>query len=70
MVEKARDVVGKERDGWEAESGGDEESFPVMPFSGNLGEFVIDAGHTAHVSRMEDVKEVLVTLAKHHLSDS
>jgi len=39
----------------------------VAPFGGILGQFWIDAGHTAHVSRMEDVKRVLITLAESHV---
>lgn len=58
MVKKARDIVTMERDGWKAEDG----ELPQMPFEGVLGEFFISAGHTVHVARMEDVKEILIAL--------
>jgi hypothetical protein len=62
MVKKARDVAEKERREGKNEGGKSSQ----MPFEGELGEFFIDAGHTPHVAKMEDVKKVLVTLAEGH----
>ena len=62
MVQKARQVAKKEQ----SERKNEDVKSPQMPFEGDLGEFFIDAGHTAHVAKLEDVKEVLVTLAESH----